>query len=128
MTDDTYFCFQQGNYYYAVDSYLIFKIIKATEINQLPIKEEWIKGVILVDEKIAVIMEVDAHHDGDYFVILNINEQYFGISADKIIGEIKIPDFEWVAQEDLKFPFYYDNEKIRIYHLNLELLTKGKGT
>lgn len=124
MIDETYFCFLQGNYYYAVDSYLIFQIIKATEINQLPIKEEWIKGVILVDEKIAVIMEIDANHDGGYFVILNINEQYFGISADKIIGEMKIHDFEWIAQEDSKFPFYYDNETIRVYHLNLELLKR----
>lgn len=126
MIDETYFCFQHGNCIYAVDSYLIAKIMRATNIYQLPIKEEQIKGVTVVDDKIAVIMEIDEDYEGDYFIILNINEQYFGICADTIIGEKKIRDFEWIAQENLRFPFYYKDNETRILHLNLELLKKEK--
>lgn len=122
MLDEIYLCFQRGKYYYAIEDSMVFRILPAIKPYQLPIKETSIKGIVLVEENVTAIVDIENTDESTYYIILKVNNQYLGICADEIIGNKIIKDFEWIHQENTRFPFYYEEEGLKISHLNLELL------
>lgn len=120
MLKDTYLWFQCGLHYYAIEENKIDKILMATPFFELPVKDELIKGVLLVEEKIVAIIDIEETKDPRYYIILNINEQYLGVCADEVFGYKVIQDFKWLSQDDSKFPFYYEDKDLKIMHLHFE--------
>lgn len=120
MLEDTYLWFQCGLNHYIIEESKIDKILVATPFFELPAKDELIKGVLFFEEKIVAIIDIEETKDARYYIILNINGQYFGVRAHEIFGYRVIQDFEWVFQTDLKFPFYYEDKGLKILYLHFE--------
>lgn len=124
MLNETYLCFQRGQEYYAIDENKIVKILFSEDIFELPIKEESVKGLVVVDDKLVGIVEIGAGDIGGYYIIIDLEGQYVGICADEIIGNQVIQDDDWISQEEEEYPFRYQDEEKNILYITTELIKR----
>lgn len=124
MLNETYLCFQRGQKYYALDANKIVKIVCAKDIFELPAKEEFVKGIIVINDKLVGIVDIEESDTERYYIVMDIEGQYVGICADEIIGNQAISDADWISQEEEEYPFYYHIEDKDILYITSEFMKR----
>lgn len=127
---ETYLHFQQGEHHYAMENNNILRILPATDLWELPIKEPFIKGIVLVDEHLTAIIDTEEilfqqpTNSTAYYIIVEAQKEYLGLCAEHIYGTIAIKEQAWCLEENGSLPFSCNIHDQKIYHLQLEDLDR----
>lgn len=123
-----YLCFSTGDHYYAIENNRVIKILPKTKLYQLPLKENAVKGILFVDQHFVAVIDIEklclknCLCKEKYYIIIEINGEYMGLCASKIIDSMTINDQDWNVQDNNKFPLVYREGEREIYCFNIEML------
>ena len=124
MLNETYLCFQRRESYYAIDESKVIRILFSKNIYELPVKEDAIKGVVILDDQLVGIVDIESSDHEKYYIVIDIEGEYIGICADEILGYQEIPDDNWISQEDEEYPFCYQDGDMNILYMMPELVKR----
>lgn len=103
MEETVYLCFRRGMYHYAITNQKVMRILRDRKLHPLPFADAVYQGVEVVDDRLAVVVDIDANRnkgkENGYIIFVEFKGDIIGVYADELIGIERISDQLWVESD-----------------------------